>query len=111
MTATATDYLYTVRIGATDHLSEEHPSLGGALTLCGLTIAGTPEGPWSYYTCTTCAERAGQAPEQGGDIAMRHLERAVEALAQVTEPTLAEVVAPELARLREALEKIDAGEL
>jgi hypothetical protein len=109
----AADLLYTVRIGSTDHLSEEHPSLGGARTLCQLTIAGTPEGPWSYSTCAECTARAKHVPpdEQLPHEAVQLIEDAERALAHVTADGLAQVVAPELQRLREVLAKIDAGEL
>ena len=113
MNAPTTPDLYTVRIGRTDHLSEEHPSLAGTRTLCGISIAGTPEGPWSYSTCAECAARAKHVPpdEQLPHEAVQLIEDAERALAHVTAEGLAELVAPELARLRKVLAKIDAGEL
>lgn len=105
--------MYTVRIGSTDHLSEEHPSLGGARTLCQITIAGTPEGPTTHSHCQECAARAKHVPpdEQAPSEAIQLIEAAERALAHVTAEGLAEVVAPALARLQEVLAKIDAGEL
>lgn len=123
MTATASPY--EVRIGSTDHLSTEHPSNGGARTLCGITIAGTPEGPTSHRTCPSCQQAAEEASaEQGrlegeygelplaGPSDVRHLLAAVAELEQVSNRDgLAEVVARDLAHLRATLARIDSGEL